>query len=172
MTRRPGQALHKNLNYIQGNTVKRSEAAPDIKRRRIQEDRRRKRVSVETRRNRQRAMSMNLGYVLFLSFAAVIMFAMCAEYLHLKVNLTSKMNNVAGLESKLQDMTSKNDELANKINTSVDLEYVKKVAIEELGMIYPSKEQIVIYKDSNSDYMNQYENIPKKESRNLVSVLD
>ncbi|RDU25271.1 cell division protein FtsL [Anaerosacchariphilus polymeriproducens] len=172
MTRRQGQALHKNRNYIQGNTVKRAETAPDIKRRRIQEDKRKKRVSVETRRNRQRAMSMNLGYVLLLSFAAVIMFAVCAEYLHLKINLTNRVNNIAGLESKLQDMTSENDELANKINASVDLEHVKKVAIEELGMIYPSKEQIVIYKDSNSDYMNQYENIPKKESTNLASVLD
>lgn len=172
MTRQQGKTSYRNLNYIQGNTVKNAQSAPDIKRRRVHEESRHKKVSADTRRNRERETSMNLGTVLFLSVAAIIMFAVCVEYLQLKINLTNRVNNIAKLEGELQDISAENDELENKLNTSVDLEHIKQVAMEELGMVYPSKDQIVTYEDSNSDYINQYENIPDKESASIAGVLD
>lgn len=172
MNRQLGQTAYRNANYIQGNTVKSAQSAPDIKRRRVHEESRRKNVSAETKRNRERETVMNLGYVLFLSVAAIIMFAVCIEYLQMKVNVTNRTNNIASLEGDLQDLTAENDELENKLNTSVNLEQIKKVAMEELGMVYPTQEQIVTYEDSNSDYINQYENIPDKTSASITNVLD
>lgn len=172
MARQQRRAAYRSEKYIQGNTVRRVESAPDIIRRRVQEEGVPRRVSAATRRNRERATSMNLGYVLFLSFAAIIMFAVCVEYLHMRINLTSRINNISSLESQLQDLTAENDALNNKLNTSVDLEKIRKVAMEELGMVYPSEDQIVIYKNADSDYMNQYEDIPEKKSASLTNILD
>ena len=45
--------------------------------------------------------------------------------------------------------------------TGVDMEHVKNVAMDELGMVYAKKSQIVTYEVENSDYVRQYTEVPK-----------
>ena len=44
--------------------------------------------------------------------------------------------------------------------TGIDMEHVKDVAMNELGMVYISKKQIITYNQQDSDYVRQYEKIP------------
>ena len=48
------------------------------------------------------------------------------------------------------------------MTTSVDLNHVKDVAINKLGMDYPKEDQVVYYTIENSNYMDQYSDIPKQ----------
>ena len=66
------------------------------------------------------------------------------------------------LENEVMDLKTDNDAAEKKIETSVDLESIRKKAMEELGMVYPTSEQIVYFQIDSSDYMNQYEDIPAR----------
>ena len=45
------------------------------------------------------------------------------------------------------------------INSSIDYNYIYKVATEELGMVYPSQNQIVNYDSEDSEYVVQYKDV-------------
>ena len=67
---------------------------------------------------------------------------------------------VAALESRLEDTRADNDAKYKQITTSVDLNHIRDVAINQLGMKYASSDQIVYYTVDNSNYMDQYNDIP------------
>ena len=70
--------------------------------------------------------------------------------------------NVANLESQLADLRADNDARYKNLTTSTDLEHIKKVAMKKLGMKYPTEKQVVYYTVENSNFMDQYEDIPSK----------
>ena len=51
--------------------------------------------------------------------------------------------------------------METSINTSLNLDEVYRIATEELGMVYPSKDQVILYNKTESEYVRQYEDIPK-----------
>ena len=53
-----------------------------------------------------------------------------------------------------------NDSAYNRIVSSVDLEWVKDVAMNEMGMVYASDRQMRTYDSTQSDYVKQYQEIP------------
>jgi cell division protein FtsL len=85
---------------------------------------------------------------------------MSGVLIHVQSQMTSRMKNVASLQSQVLDLQSTNDARYKSITSSVDLNHVKDVAIHELGMQYPTEEQIIYYSIDNSNYMDQYQDIP------------
>ena len=57
-------------------------------------------------------------------------------------------------------MRQDNDEYETRINSSVDLEEIKRIALNELGMKYASEGQIVNIEGGNNDYLRKYAEIP------------
>lgn len=150
--------------YINGNTVR--ELDSPVRRGRktreeIEEARRRKNRRNAIRRNRQRAMEMNRGFVVFLTVCVLVTAFTAAAFVQLQAQMTNHMRNVANLESQVIDLRADNDVRYKKLTTSVDLNHIKKVAMKELGMSYPSKDQVVYYTVDNNNFMDQYEDIPK-----------
>ena len=150
--------------YINGNTVR--ELDSPVRRGRktreeIEEARRRKNSRNAIRRNRQRAMEMNRGFVVFLTVCVLVTAFTAAAFVQLQAQMTNHMRNVANLESQVIDLRADNDVRYKKLTTSVDLNHIKKVAMKELGMSYPSKDQVVYYTVDNNNFMDQYEDIPK-----------
>lgn len=157
--------------YVDGTAVRRLEAAP-VQRtaaRRPEpapEQRMRERqtrpASQTARKNRERALSMNLGYVMFLTLAAVITVFTCVNFLQLQAKGTKLQKEVTALETRLDAAVLENDSDYNRIMTSVDMEKVKDIALNQLGMVYAKKSQIVTYEMQNSDYVRQYSEIPSE----------
>ena len=150
--------------YINGNTVR--ELDSPVRRGRktreeIEEARPRKNRRNAIRRNRQRAMEMNRGFVVFLTVCVLVTAFTAAAFVQLQAQMTNHMRNVANLESQVIDLRADNDVRYKKLTTSVDLNHIKKVAMKELGMSYPSKDQVVYYTVDNNNFMDQYEDIPK-----------
>ncbi len=150
--------------YVDGNTVRRLETAPDYHREREERKQREKRRHNEhvARRNQERALHMDLGYVAFLTIAAIMTALVSAAYIKLQSEMTGRLKNIAALESTVSDLKADNDSAYKRISTSVDLDTVKDVAMNQLGMVYAGADQIVYYTVENDDYMNQYSEIPEQ----------
>lgn len=118
--------------------------------------------TVTVRRNQEKALQMNLPYVLILTAAAICALYLCISYLKLQSSITARLNHIESLEKEIEILKDENDSLETRINTSVDLDYVYKVATEELGMVYASKNQVRLYDKTESEYVRQYEDIPER----------
>ena len=130
--------------YINGNTVRELD------------------TPVRPQRRSREEMEMSPGYVMFLT-AGVLVIAMAAvSFVNLQSQITSRMRNIANLESQVTDLRADNDARYKRVTTSVDLNHVKDVAINKLGMDYPKEDQVVYYTIENSNYMDQYSDIPKQ----------
>lgn len=154
---------YSNVIYIEGNAVRKMEAAPDY--RGEEEEKRRRAIKRKNqhtaRRNQERALRMNRGYVAFLSLAAMVTALVSVVYIQLQSDVTSRLRNISALESQVSDMKADNDALLKRIDTSVNLEAIKEAAIHQLGMVYAGADQIIYYSVDDDDYMNQYDEIPQ-----------
>ncbi|MCI7107563.1 MAG: cell division protein FtsL [Lachnospiraceae bacterium] len=151
--------------YVNGNTVRELEAPvrrDPRTRREMEEVRRRKNRRNAARRNRQRAMEMNRGYVVFLTGCVLVTALTAVLFVQMQSQMTNHMRSVASLESQVVNLRADNDARYKEITTSVDLNHVKDVAINELGMTYPKEKQVVYYSIENNNFMDQYRDIPKQ----------
>lgn len=151
------QERYQGGTYVEGNTVRR--VSPALNQQKAQQQ---GKTSLATRRNRERALQMNLSYVLFLTVAAVVTVMVCINYLKLQAESTTLQKQVTALDTKLSELKLENDSEYNRILSSVDLEQVKNVAMNELGMVYASESQIRTYDSAEHDYVKQYQDIPEK----------
>ena len=79
----------------------------------------------------------------------------------MQADITTQVETIARLESELNSLRLANDEELTRINSSVDLEEIKRIAIGELGMVYATEGQIVNYTNEGSDYVRQLGDIPR-----------
>lgn len=147
------RAAYRDGVYVQGNTARRIQAVPD-------RNEPVKKVSARTRKNRERAKHMNIGSVLSMAVAMVAAGFILTWYLTLQSDITNSIKNIAALESELNQLRRDNDENYSRITSNVDLEEVKRVAIQELGMTYAREGQIVVFNGEGSDYVRQTGDIP------------
>ena len=148
--------------YVEGNTVRKVERVPRYEEQeRGHQQKRNVSHTVTVRRNQEKALQMNLFSVLLLTVAVICTLYICVSYLKLQSSVTARLNHIESLEESIEKLKGDNDALLTRINTSVDLDYVYKVATEELGMVYASKDQVRLYNKTESEYVRQYEDIPK-----------
>ncbi|MFR5732973.1 MAG: septum formation initiator family protein [Clostridium sp.] len=102
-------------------------------------------MSHTVRKNQEKALQMNLPYVIMLTLAAVCALYICIGYLHVQSSMTAKIHNIETLEQQLEQLRSENDALQTRINTDMDLDHIYKVATEELGMVYANRNQVLVY---------------------------
>ena len=158
--------------YIDGNTVRKvqyGQAVPArtaVPQREYEEELRRRRQrknavrQAARRRVRNKAFQMSLGYVTFLGAAAIATVFICVHFLQLQAQVTAVRKDVAKLESQYSELKLNNDAAYSKAVSSVDLDGIRNIAINELGMVYASKDQIVTYKIEDTDYVRQYQAVP------------
>ncbi len=146
--------------YIYGNTVRelQVERSPSIERR----EEGQREYNQRRRKDREYVTSMNRGYVMFLVFAALAVFCAMGYFLMLSAKMSDNRDHVTQLKTKLIDVRAENDDYERRIERSVDIDEVRRIAIEELGMVYPSNDQIVNYKYEESDFVRQYSDVPQE----------
>lgn len=160
----PGQAprqstgRHYTTTYIDGNVVRHIQTAPEQERR----QRTRRRTGANTRRNREKALNMTMPYVMFLTIAAIATVFLCVQYLQLQALGTTYRSDIAALESRLSSAKLANDNAYEEAMSSVNMEQVKEIAVNQLGMVYANEGQVITYSSQNGDYIRQYEEIPEQ----------
>lgn len=147
--------------YVQGNTVRQIQLErPEYLDR--APERQRRPQSYTIKRNQEKALQMDLPYLIALVIAACLALKICANYIQIQSEMTARMDTIQQLELELEALKSENDALETRINTYVDLDHVYKVATEDLGMVYAGKEQVLLYNKTESEYVKQYEDIPAR----------
>lgn len=135
-----------NNMYVYGS------AAPKYDFQRQFEEPQKRGLSNEARKNREKARYMSLGYVVFLIAALVVAGAVLIGYIRLQADITTLSEAITKQEKKINSLQIENEEAWSRIERNVDLEEIKRVAIQELGMVYPEEGQIVTYENVGMDY--------------------
>lgn len=148
-----------NQLYISDNVVRkpRFEADPEIE----FDHRKQTQLHRERRRKQQMAREMNKGYIAFLIGCVAIVFTVVAMNLSLISQTTTAKDTITSLENQVADLKSTNDEIESNMNSNLNVEEIRRVAIEELGMVYATQNQVVLYNCEESEYVRQYESIPE-----------
>ena len=122
--------------YVQGNAVKRLQEVP--RRTDLPDVQERRRLARE--RNQKSAVPVTPAK-------------------QVKSEITASMKNVANLESELAQLKEDNDAYYSQVTSDVDISAIKKKAIGELGMKYPSEDQIQTYVTEGNSYVRQYQDV-------------
>ncbi|MBR5659082.1 MAG: hypothetical protein IKX10_06750 [Lachnospiraceae bacterium] len=103
-------------------------------------------------KNRNRLESMNLKELIVAAICVTICIAAAVMHLQLHTGLDAKIAKAAALESELSSMRMRNDEMENKINVGIDYAAIYEQAVNDLGMTYPGKDQLIYYTAEKSEY--------------------
>ena len=155
----------KQTYFVNGSTVRQIEAQPvrreRIDRTKIKEEQQKKRRRNAAKRNRARALHMSRSYVAFLTLCVGVVAFAAVSLVQIQSQVTQRMEHIAALESQITDLKADNDARYKEIVTSVDLDYIKDVAMNQLGMKYATEDQIIYYTVENNNFMDQYSDIPE-----------
>lgn len=141
--------------YNAGNTAKQLDVTKAIR------EEPKKQLSHAARKNRDKARHMNPGYVLFLMGALMLAGFVLIGYIRLQSDITNSITNISKLESQLNNLRLENDEEYSRVQSAVDLEEIKRIAIQELGMTYAREGQVVEFSAEGNDYVRQVGDIPQ-----------
>lgn len=113
-----------------------------------------------TDRKRARALRKNRLLTAYMIMAVALTCLMLVSYVALQTNVTTRMSRIADMENELSTINADNNAAESRIATNTNLSDIKDKAINELGMVYATSNQIVYYSIDGSDYMSQYKDIP------------
>lgn len=129
-------------------------------------------VAVPRKSRKQVKTTLSIPYCIFLTVACVLTLSLGAYYLEQQALSTSSQKKIASLESELAELKKINADELNRIETSVNLEEIREIAMNELGMIYATQENVVLYKNTRQNYVSQYENVPQEEASLVQSIIN
>lgn len=114
----------------------------------LEQNKRRRAHKRDLHAQRIRMLSLSIGIILIggLLFLSVYM----------QSTVTSTKKNIARLEDQLSDINMLNDAAKSRIETAVNLNEIKDLAINKYGMVYADNSHIVYYDTAGNDYMVKY----------------
>ena len=112
-------------------------------------------------RLRHKTVAIDVPYLVMLIIASAFTLGLCFNYIRLQTEINSHIHNIERQEQRLDRLKSENDALKNSIDTSVDLGEIYRIATQELGMVYAGEGQVITFDKTESEFVRQYEDIPK-----------
>lgn len=149
---------YKNASYVEGNTARKMSVVemPDRQRNRPTPVR-------EVRRTPVQEQKLGFGHVIMVTICAIVALWICAGYLQLQAQNTRSLKQIAALENQLTELRTENNDQYNRLMSSVDLNHIREVAINELGMVYANPDQVILYDAQTNDYVRQYAPVPVED---------
>ena len=121
--------------------------------------------------HREKEGTLSIPYCIFLAAACILTLMLGAYYLQQQALATSSQKEIAALEGQLAELKKENADDLNRIETSIDLEKIRDIAINELGMVYATQDNVVMYKNTSHNYVSQYEEIPQEDDSFAKSII-
>lgn len=129
----------------------------------VQQPKKKQGLSREAKKNRERATAISPMYMCALVVAVIATLTMCVSFLTLESEVRVQARVVTQKEKELNKLLDENSAMKERLNASMDANYIYKVAKKELGMNYAKEDQVIYYQSSKPDYIKQYKEIPKAE---------
>ncbi len=153
--------MEKKVRYIQdGNTVRKVYDFPGIEH--IEKEDIKRKPQKRTYRNVEPAPRMSLKTTLILAASVVVSVINCINYLNVQAEITETKSAISSLEASIDTLSTRNDSIQYEIDSCMDVEYIIRVAKEELGMVTVSENQIITYESTRNEYMEQLGDVPEK----------
>lgn len=152
------QTAHaRNINGVDGNTVRRLNTVPE----RTEWDS--PEQSPKRRPQRQPASMVGIDGVSFLFLMCIlcIVSVFAFSYIHRQNNVRSMRKEVFALRTEVEKQQEKNSIEYDKILASVDLADIYKYATEKLHMVMAEGNKVYTYKNKKGDMVKQYSDIPQ-----------
>ena len=149
---------HRTTEYQYGSAVRKLQSVPEIH---TYEHERRIEEQEQERRQRRRNNRVNLVYTTVLAICATAVFAICYQYLNLQSDIKTNSTAVVELQNQLNSLKAENNSHESEINAGIDYNAIYDTAVNELGMVYPSRSQVIGYDSKESEYVKQYKDISK-----------
>lgn len=137
------------------------ERVPRKRRTLTEEELRRKKRQEGIEVQKEKAGRIGVLFTMFVAAAIAAMFIASVRYISLINTKNANAGKVSALESELQVLKEDNAQTKLSIDTSIDYDYIYRVATEELGMIYAGEDQIIKYQSGESEYVMQFFDIPE-----------
>ena len=150
--------MRRQQRAIEGNTARKVQTLEYPSRERQSERRERRHAE------KSNVQYVNVLYMIFLAAASCMVLWSCVKYLQLQAETTSRVKHIASLETELEDLRKENNDNYTRIMTSVDLDHIRDVAINDLGMVYAEPNQVILYDGGTDDYVRQNGSIPSDYS--------
>ena len=161
---------HKNnlsASYISGTAVRKYSPAYEDNREYTYRSKKVKAVKekymeeIDKKRQKELSLQMHPVYLTLLVVALFVILCLGYNFLSINSKVISDLKQIEKLEKDLDVLKNENDGLESSIKSfRPDLDYVYKVATEELGMVKADRSQIKTYTNSEKEYVRQYEDIP------------
>lgn len=149
--------MKENRNsYVYGNTARNI----DLKTAVYEEPTHSTLKELRAEKKKHKKMHMGFVYVAFLGLAIFVFGSSVVSYVRLQAEISTTIDINSGLETELNNLTVANDDEYSNIVNDVDLNEIRRIAVEELGMVYVTPDQIVTYEREKSDYVRQFTDIP------------
>ena len=82
------------------------------------------------------------------------------RFLELQATVSLRAAQVNELEEKYVTMKADNDLEQVRINSSIDYDKIFEVAVNDLGMVYANKDQVIVYNSEKMEVVKQLSSIP------------
>lgn len=96
----------------------------------------------------------------FMFMISVMMLGSAVCYLNLQSSCDYRKEQIMALEKRLERLQSENEALYSSIEMRVDMEEVRRIAVQELGMVHQDAENVLQYEKSEDGYVRHYGRIP------------
>lgn len=156
------QKRYMNSGYVDGNTVRKINPQWEMP----QEEIRRPYLVEEPEQKRRRKVKVGHGIdfisMLLLVGAIAVTLYVCIEYLQVQADIVQLNKAISSLSNQITETGKENDALEALLSTAeCDLEYIYRIAVGTLGMVYPNENEVIYYDDNDSGYFRQYQDIPE-----------
>lgn len=151
--------MAKRYNYYEdGNTVRKVVEVPHEKPRK----KKKRRVRVEKEAKLLSVKTISAKTVVLFAMLLVTSVISCINYLDVQSEIVNRKKEISSLESSIENVRAINDSMKYEIGSYIDVNYITKIAMEELGMVRASEGQIIGYDSKRNEYMEQYNDVPEK----------
>lgn len=155
----------KSRYIVEGSAVRKVESIPERypekAPQRPGESKRESRRSIDDKTDR--ALAFDLKYTLFVTFSAILMIAAGVTVLYFQSEVEGRKENIDNLESQLEVIANDNTAYKLRLESMYSMDQLYDIAVNELGMVYAHKGQIVYYDSADDDYVNQFQDVPGAE---------
>jgi len=154
------QQMDEGQDYVHGNVVPLPDYHPDSLPHDEISKPPKKRLDPQIKRNRRREQSLSTGYSAYLLAVSIMVVAICIFYLQLQSDNMRRANHVVSLRHQLTEITEINNTAYQSVVRSIDLDYIRVIAIQELGMVTATSDLVIEYQNPSSSYVTMHNEIP------------
>lgn len=158
--------LKYNTSYVQGNNVLQFDPVQEEEKKEKVE--RKQQIRIVKKRKPKKDLYTKSQVVrnrmaLTITMAALVAVCFsCINYLNLQAQVSGRAEAISELEARYVDLKTENDLAEVVINSSIDYDNILNVAINELGMVYANKDQVIVYDSQKMECVKQLSDIPVK----------